>query len=271
MNASLLERRLLLAGLFALAGGLSACNPDPVPEDGEPAGRLGQVGYRDGYGDDEGTMSSERGSVIFTEFLWSGSVDNDGNHDPSDVFLEIKNEGIRPLNISGWFLLSDGSIQDTWQIPYSDNEIPVGGRIFVAAKDTGCFPTPDYVIPDLRFPGNAPFRITLRDLDERLLEPAGSRDLMPFAGGFDFVRSRSMERVEMMFGGRGTEPHMWHFHVPYDDDEIKEPYGDERGDENRFVINNDLVAEHCREKTLASPGRPNSPDYSGAYSTGSLE
>lgn len=260
-----------LLGPALCVGLLGACNPDPVPEDGEPIGELGQVGYRDGYGEDEGTQSSERGTVIFTEFLWSGSVTEEGVWDPDDVFLEIKNEGSRPVNLSGWFLIQDGSIQQTWKLPETDEDLEVGQRIFIAAKDTGCFPTPDFVIPSLAFPGNAPFEFTLRDIDERLLEPSGSEDAMPFAGGYDFVRSRSMERVEMMFGGRGTEPHMWHFHVPYEEDELKDPFGEERGDGDRFVQNNDLVAEHCRSHTLASPGRPNSPDYSGAYSTGSLE
>ena len=268
MGVSLPHRPSLLLGLLVPA--LAACNPDPVPEDGEPIGRLEGVEYRDGTGED-GTMSSERGTVLFTEFLWSGSVDDDGNWDPDDVFLEIKNEGSRPISLSGWFLIQSGSIEQTWEIPASDKLVQVGARVIVAAKDTGCFPTPDFVVPSLRFPKNAPFKFTLKDGDERLVEPAGSDEALPYAGGYDFERSRSMERVEMMFGGNGTEPQMWHYHVPYDEDELKEPFGEERGDGTRFVQNNDLVAENCRARTLASPGRANSPDYSGAYSTGSLE
>jgi len=255
---------------------LAACNPHPLDEDGVPVdgSELGQVGFNDGTGTvagSEGEMNSERGSIVFTEFLWSGSVDADGNWDPDDVFVEIKNEGNRPVNISNWRLIQEGTIDETYRIPETENMIEVGERVFLAAKDTRCFPFPDFVIPNLRFPMNAPFKFTLRDADERLLEPSGSKEHLPYAGGYDFVRSRSMERVEMMFGGRGTEPHMWHFHVPYEDDEIKEAFGSERGDENRFVVNNDLVSEDCRSHTHASPGRPNSPDYSGAYSTGSFE
>ena len=37
------------------------------------------------------------------------------------------------------------------------------------------------------------------------------------------------------------------------------------------IPNNDRVAEGCRLHTQASPGRPNSPDYSGAYTTGAFE
>ena len=67
--------------------------------------------------------------------------------------------------------------------------------------------------------------------------------------------SRSMERVELMFGGRGTEPHMWHFYTP----------------EGDFEPNNLAIADACRGRTYASPGEPNSPDYSGAYAAGSFE
>ena len=37
------------------------------------------------------------------------------------------------------------------------------------------------------------------------------------------------------------------------------------------VPNDDRIAERCRERTRASPGRANSPDYSGAFSVGSFE
>jgi len=73
--------------------------------------------------------------------------------------------------------------------------------------------------------------------------------------GYDGVSVRAMERLEIMFGGRGDEPSSWHFYTnaPVD------------------VANNDRVAASCRQRTLASPGRPNSPDYSGAFAAGSFE
>ena len=64
-----------------------------------------------------------------------------------------------------------------------------------------------------------------------------------------------MEKIQLMFGGRGSEPHSWHFYTQADVD----------------VPNNDRVAPNCRERTMASPGRPNSPDYSGAYAAGGFE
>lgn len=226
---------------------LCACNPDPGEIDQ-------QVGYRDGLVEGE-PNSGERGSVIITEILWSGSVTNDGTWDPTDVFVEIKNESMRPVNLSGWHIDHQGARRVTYRIPSSTIELDVGRHLLIAAKTDGCFPDADLVLPELGFPYGEPLQLTLRDADERLMEPAGSRDAPPFAGGWDGQVSRSMEKVELMFGGRGREPHSWHF---YTDAEVDVP-------------NNDRVADACRERTLASPGRPNSPDYSGAFAVGSFE
>jgi len=220
---------------------------------GDPGELRQQVGYRDGG--DGGANSGERGTVKVSEILWTGSVTNDGVWDKSDIFVELRNEGMRPMNLSGWQLEVSGDLTKTWLIPDSDTIIEVGEHLVIATKDTGCFPEVDYFLPDLELPYNAPFRITLVDADERLIEPAGSRDMPPFAGGYDGRVARSMEKIEIMFGGRGTEPHAWHY---YTDAPVDVP-------------NNDKIAAHCAEATLASPGRANSPDYSGAYASGSFE
>lgn len=230
---------------FLILCGLVACNP-------EPEAPTQQVGYRDGITVDGN--SGERGSIKISEVLWSGSVTNDGDWDPTDVFIELRNESARPMDLSNWIIDLTGTARVSWRIP-EGAVVPVGRHAFIAAKSTGCFPEPDWVIPELKLPNGDPFQLTLRDADERLIEPAGSRDMPPFAGGYDLVVSRSMEKVEMMFGGRGTDPHAWHHYTPAPVD----------------VPNNDRVAEHCRVRTLASPGRPNSPDYSGSLSSGSLE
>ena len=159
------------------------------------------------------------------------------------------------MNISGWFLDLEGVVERTWRLPDTDLEIEVGAHVYYAAKTSGCFPEPDAVIEDFTLPYGDAFELTLRDADERLMEPIGDEDAPPFAGGYDGVVSRSMERVEIMFGGRGTEPQMWHFYTPYEVD----------------VPNNDRVKEDCRSLTHASPGRANSPDYSGAMSVGGFE
>ena len=233
----------LCSVLLALAAG---CNTNPgYPDE--------QVGFRDGL--DDTTHSGERGSVQISEILWSGSITDDGNWDPTDIFIELRNEGNRPVNVSGWFLQVDGSMNRSWVIPTTSRKINVGEHVFIAAKNTGCFPEPDYIIEDLALPLGDPFRVKLSDRDERLIEYAGSRTMPPFAGGYDLVTSRSMERIEVMFGGRGTMPHMWHF---FTDAEVEVP-------------NTDRIATNCRTLTGASPGRANSPDYSGAFSTGSFE
>jgi hypothetical protein len=199
--------------------------------------------------------SGERGTVKIVEVLWSGSVTNGGDWDPADVFIELRNESNRDVNLSGWRLDLEGTRVRTWVLPTLDFDLGVDQHLLIAAKDSGCFPEPDVVLPGLEFVFGDPFELTLRDADERLMEPVGSTEAPPFAGGYDGSVSRSMERINLMFGGEGGFPHSWHFYT----DAVPD------------VPNNDRVAESCRERTLASAGRPNSPDYSGAFSTGSFE
>lgn len=234
------------AGALALLL-LGGCDGDPSAEADEG------VGYRDGQ--DGGATSGERGTVKITEILWSGSVRGDGARDQTDIFIELRNESHRDINISGWRLMFEGPLSYTLRIPDNDVQISTGEHIFIAAKDTGCFPAPDLVMPELRLPDGDPFSITLQDADERLIESVGNADAPPYAGGWDHKRSRSMERVELMFGGEGFFPQAWHFYTPAAVD----------------VPNNDRVDPGCLDRTHASPGRPNSPDYSGAYASGSLE
>lgn len=229
--------------IWALA--LLACNPDPGhPEQG--------VEYRGPLGDEP--QSGERGNIKISEVMWSGSVTNDGVWDQTDVYVEIRNEGAFPIDVQGWMIEMSGARETTIRLP-AGPVIGVGEHVFMAAKTTGCFPEPDWVVPDLAFVYGEPFRLTLVDFDEHLIEPVGDREMPPFAGGYDGVLSRSMERVELMFGGEGSRPHMWHYYTPAPVD----------------VPNNDRIAEACRDRTRGSPGRPNSPDYSGAYASGSFE
>lgn len=234
-------RPLLLA--VALAG---CATPPDVPDE--------QVGYRVGLDDGEAD-NGERGTVKITEILWSGSVTDAGSWDPADVFVEIRNEGSKPVNLGGWFLELSGARVVTWRIPEHDQDLNVGEHRIVAARDDGCFPNPGWLLPELSFAYGDPLLLLLRDRDERLIEPAGHAVMEPFAGGYDLVVSRSMEKNELMFGGDGTRPESWHHAT---DAEVDLP-------------NDDLVRSDCRARTLATPGRPNSPDYSGAFSNGSLE
>lgn len=248
-----MSRATLLRGGLCL---LAACNPDP--------GELTeQVGYRDGT--DGGSSSGERGSVKIAEILWSGSVTNEGVWDPSDVFVELRNESARSINISGWQLELEGAVMRTVVLPDNDLTLPVGGQLFIAAKTTGCFPEPDLVVPDLVFPNGDRFALTLTDKDERLMETAGNPDMPPFAGGYDLVVSRSMERITLMFGSDGNVPQTWQFYTGFGTADADGLY---KVDGN---ANNDRVSASCRKYTLASPGRANSPDYAGAFASGSFE
>lgn len=223
---------------------------------GEPDQQALQVGYRDGV-TSEG-INGERGNVLISEVLWSGSVKRtgDGNvYDPDDIFIELRNTGARPLDMRGWYLEVRGVEYRTYRLPDTEIPLPVGKEIFVAAKTDGCFPEPDVHLPALRLPRNDPFSITLRDIDERLINGAGNRSMPPFAGGYDLVMSRSMEMANIMFGARGNYPHVWHH---YTDKEVDVP-------------NNTKMLAECRALTGASPGLPNSPDYSGSFAAGGLD
>lgn len=219
---------------------------------GAPTGAVGSVGFRP-HGDEP--QSGERGSVRISEVLWSGSLTDQGQYDLTDVFIEFRNESTTPLDMTGWRVVEKGAIVRTWILPAGGPTLDVGAHAFAAAKNTGCFPNPDWVLPGLDLGGGDPFELTLLDADERLIEPVGSREDPPFAGGYDLVRSRSMEKSELMFGGEGSQPAVWHFYTPAAVD----------------VPNDDRVADNCRGWTGASPGRANSPDYSGAYASGSFE
>ncbi len=233
---------------LALALALAGCNPHPgYPEEG--------VEYRDGITSDYET--GERGSVKISEILWSGSVRDDGSWDSSDVFIEIRNEGTKPIDLSRWHLVLEGAVEMDFRVPQMDREVEVGEHVFLAAKNTGCFPEPDAVIEGLQLPMGDAFYLSLQDVDEHIIDSAGDRGRVrtAYSGGYDFAVSRSMERTEMMFGAQGDTPHAWHFYTPAEVD----------------VPNNDRVLAECRARTQASPGRPNSPDYSGAFASGSLE
>jgi hypothetical protein len=240
--------RVIAAGVVALLVS-SGCNPNP--KDDLPA-NLGDVGYRTGL--DGGAVSGERGTVKITEVGWAGSVTNEGVWDPDDQFLEIRNESARPMDLEGWRLIREGTTEITWVLPPME-PITVGGYLLITRKADGCFPDGNIVMPEIDFGWGDPFRLTLRDFDERLIEPAGSRDQPPFAGIYDGVVTRSMEKAELIFGGRGGEAESWHHYTSAEVD----------------VPNNRGVAERCRQRTLASPGFANSPDYSGAFGAGATD
>lgn len=213
-----------------------------------------QVLYR--WGQDGEPSSAERGSVHINEINWAGSVDDDGNYDPDDVFIELRNEYHRPYNLSGWRINVDGDYQYSFRLPEMDEPLEPNRHLVIAAKEDGAFGEVADVIDERLKLGKRAVRVELRDADRRLVEPAGSSTEPPFAGGYDLVTVRSMERTQMLFDNIGSNDRSWHSNT---DDLNEAPEGREN------------IREGWREYTLASPGSPNSADYSGSTAGGGFE
>ncbi|MCA9545407.1 MAG: hypothetical protein KC613_13480 [Myxococcales bacterium] len=287
------------ASLSALAlAALAACNTVPEPDD-----RGESVGYRTGTAEDDFLSNGERGNVNVTEVNWAGSVRLDAQgravHDPGDVFIELQNKHPRPMHLTGWILTIDyGTYADgrhwgntsglrsrrEFVIPPRVNGAPVepNGFVTIAARDGGAFGRipcdeapedvrvtadgtcflADYYIEELTLP-HGPFEITLRDLDERLIDGGGDDRKLPFAGAWDLVTTRSMERIQLIFNNRGNRDAAWHTYALSD-----------WNDGDRGILHQELrrfVHPDYRARTFASPGMPNSPDYSGFVSSGDFQ
>lgn len=228
---------LLVAVLCA-----SACNKEP----GEP--EINPL-YRNV--EEDRPSSGERGSMMINEINFAGSIDDDGTYDADDVFIELWNKHPRPINVSGWRIEIDGDFNASYRIPDVKDAISPNGYFVIARKDDGAFAdVADVFIPDMDL-GKKMVHVELRDFDRRLMEDGGSTTERVFTGGWDGVTVRSMERVQLIFGNRGSNSRNWH------------AYSDDTG----F----DTVAQGYRDYTLASPGVANSPDYSGNASSGAFE
>lgn len=247
----------------------------------EPDGRGESVGYRSGTSADGYTSNGERGNITITEVFWTGSVretDNGIVFDRGDVFVELQNKHPRPIYLTGWLLKIESGLADegidkpsrryrseqTFVLPAPANGQPLypNDYAIVAAKNTGAFPNAQFVIEDFRLP-DGPFEITLRDLDERLIDHIGDDRKPPFAGSWDGVTSRSMERIQLIFNNRGGRDAAWHSYSLNDFDR------DARAALHRDLRSN--IQPEYRKRTFATPGFPNSPDYSGNTSAGDFQ
>ena len=269
--------RTLTYGLLSLvlAWGTSACEPQPDDD-----GRGESVGYRSGTAADDYTSNGERGNVSISEINWAGSVANDsGAHDKNDIFIELQNKHPRPIFLKGWLLTieaghhTDGlrhphSRRDrssiSYVLPARENGKPVETNEFViiSRKRNGAFADADFFIEDLAIP-EGPFEMTLQDLDERLIDHIGDDRKQPFAGAWDGVTARSMERIQLIFNNRGNRDSAWHSYSLNDFDVGR------RAEYHQLLRSR--VGENYVNKTFATPGMPNSPDYSGNTSSGSFE
>jgi hypothetical protein len=264
-----LTRALLLLPLLAACRG-------PLPDD--------EHGYtvevRDGTEAEDYLSSGERGSVMITEINWAGSVRGAElsalRHDPDDVFIELQNKMTRPVHLTDWLLVIEsdrlrGALERddregvdfvrSYRLPRREGGQPAytNEYLVIARKRDGAFPEADFYLDELELPTTA-FRITLRDLDLRLIDSSGSLDERVFAGGWDLVSVRSMERVQLIFANSGERESSWHAYSlhPWSPTQLHE--------ELRARI-----APSHRGFTFATPGLPNSPDYSGNTSSGSFE
>lgn len=239
-----MTKKLYIALIIALAStlGMVAGCDDPGDSDQTALYRWAQDGE---------PSSGERGSVMFTEINFAGSVTDDGVHDADDIFIEIQNKNFRPLNISGWHLTIEGDVSKDYRLPVIQEPILPNEYFVIARKKDGAFKdVADIFIEDLEL-GVRRVRVGLRDYDLRLMGDGGSEDADIFAGGYDTVSVRSMERVQLIFSNQGGNARSWH---AYSNDEGREG-----------------VAEGWRKYTLTSPGEANSSDYSGTSATGSFE
>ncbi len=230
-----------LAGVLLAALALPGCNPDPGHTDQTPL-------YRSPG--DEGPTSGERGSVMISEINWAGSVTNDEVHHWDDVFIELRNQSERTVDLTDWRIRIQGDEAATHAIPETE-PLEANEYFVIARKEDGAFgEVADVFIEDLEL-GRHFTEIELVDADERLMAVAGSTSQHHFAGAWDTSATRSMERVQLIFANSGTASRSWH---SYSDDEGLE-----------------TIAEGYRENTLASPGDANSADYSGSTASGSFE
>ncbi len=246
---------------------------------GEPEPRRVQgVDYRNGTATDDFRTSGERGSIIFTEMNWAGSMEETADgfvHHPDDVFLELRNQYFRPVHLTGWQIelhLSNGrdpihrQVEDpddstyfTFIIPERENGRPVdpGEYIVIAARRDGAFREADYYLEDLRLAGDG-FGLLLRDIDDRLIDQGGNIEREAFAGSYDLTSTRSMERVQLIFANRGDRESSFHSYSSNPWDALHE----------RLARR---IHPDFRARTLASPGVANSIDYSGNTSAGTFE
>lgn len=261
---------LALVALCAASG----CEREP------DVGVTREVGYRTGTIEDEYLSNGERGNVQINELMWAGSIRGDGPErtwDADDVFVELQNKHSRPIYLTRWQLVvevgpatdglrepsRDDRARVTYVIPEREGRAPVQPNEFVviAARRDGAFEA-DFYIEDLKLP-RANFELTLMDLDNRLIDGAGDSRKPAFAGAFDRVTARSMERVQLIFNNRGNRDGSWHTYSLNDFDT------GERGALHEALRHR--VRPEWRPFTFATPGMPNSPDYSGYISSGSFE
>ena len=251
MIRSITVATLVLAAAAAVASGCNIVEGGPGHAEEQPLYRTATEGA---------PTSGERGNMKINEVNWAGSVDDEGNWDPGDVFIELQNKHPRPINVSRWHLQVEGDFEDSYRIPNVQEPIQPNGYFVIAAKPNGAFADEaDVFIEDLRL-GKKYLELELQGADRELMDGAGSTEERVFAGGYDGKTVRSMERVQLLFGDEGGLSANWHAFS-----------GILRSDGTVVHDGLETVSEGYRDNTLATPGAANSRDYSGSTSAGGFE
>lgn len=273
MSPTTTRKWALWAMTLATATLAAACETGP-PE----RSRHQTVDYRAGTEAWEYTTSGERGSIQITEVNWAGSVrgslEAGWTHDKDDIFIELRNTYFRPVYLTGWQVQVKytngrdpiarpvGSSRQryyTFTLPERENGLPVQPNEYVtiAKKRDGAYPNADFYVEDLFVPGDG-FALKLMDIDDRRIDDVGSDEVEAFAGSWDGVTTRSMERVQLIFSNQGNRESSFHSYSA-------NPW------EPLHTQLSRNIAEEYRSLTLASPGAANSTDYSGNTSSGSFD
>ncbi len=252
-----------------LGTALVACDDNPGPD---TADRARSPQY---FGPDDEISSGERGNIMVTEVGFAGSVADDGTWDPDDVFLELQNRHPRTLNVTGWHVILEGDVVRTLIIPPKDpsctsadkvsdpdrcyHRIAPNAFFVIASKDDGAFgAAADLIMSDLEF-GQTYIYVDIRDANLKKMENAGHDGRRVFSGGYDTYATRTMERVQLIFGNRGNASRNWH------------AFSDNTTYFSDTDTENPGVAQGYRARTFASPGVANSRDYSGSAAAGNFE
>ncbi len=224
-------------------------------------------------------LDRRRGCASMSEVNWAGSITNMGQYDADDDFIEIYNRDCnKPIDLTGWMFILRGAYYRVFVVPGGqDNVVPIGGLAVLVGKKNGAFRAcepsvnpncdPNYKVihvPGLFIP-ERDWTIESKTAENFLIENAINQEHgRPFAGSFDGVATRSMERTDNNFEEEGGAISSWFSYTPCNEAspslQATKLLG--TGCSPGFVgYSGRNVHPHYSLRTFASPGEVNTPDY----------
>ena len=223
-------------------------------------------------------VDRKRGCAEIREVNWAGSMKNDGTYDADDDFIEIQNTDCnKPIDIADWRIELTGDVKRIYYVPKVGNTTVQPGKFAVIiAKAGGAFRdqgNADYtpvVLEGLSIPERN-WSITTRTAENFLMESgintteaddAQSRNF-PLSGSVDGFTTRSMERTEDQFEEEGGSVSTWHASTPCNEtspSQITTLYGTGCG-AGQIGVSGRYVHPDYSQRTFATPGEKNTPDY----------